>query len=311
MPQNPEDINTQHILLRYLPENWQPYAALIRLDRPVGTYLAFLPALMGLNLALLYDSGSGFVDWLLLAGILFAGAWLMRSAGCIWNDWLDRDLDKNVARTRNRPIASGQISAQAALLFLVILLMLALILVLFLPPQVFWAALLILPGILLYPMMKRWIDAPQLWLGITFNAGVWVAWLAVHGTDSLIPPLLLYIGCVFWTLGYDTVYALQDLEDDEKTGIRSMARLLGTAKFSGIFVFYFLCCAFWSCLLYLLGDQASWYSIGLFGLAWLYVGVQGGLWYSRYAAGEDGAIHGSFFRQNALFGLMISMVWIV
>ncbi len=312
MPQITDDINTQHILVRYLPQSWWPYAALIRLDRPIGTYLAFLPALMGLNLAVSYAPDANFQDWVRLLGILFIGAWLMRSAGCIWNDWLDRDLDKTVARTQNRPIASGQISSQAALLFLGVMLLLALSLLLFLPLEVFWVALLILPCVLLYPMMKRWIDAPQLWLGITFNAGIWVAWLAVHGTERLIPPFLLYLGCIFWTLGYDTVYALQDIKDDEKSGIRSMARLLGNFEALGVFTFYFFCCACWCILLYSAHDQgAGSLSAIAFLLAWLYLSVHGWRWYHAYSAQQENNMHGIFFRQNALFGLIISTVWII
>lgn len=315
MPDTNDDRNTGHILVRHLPQDWQPYAALIRLDRPIGTYLAFLPALMGLNLAAFYSPQMFFSEWGALAGIFFLGAWCMRSAGCIWNDWLDRNLDKTVARTQNRPIASGQISPAAAIVFLLVLLLLAFFLLLLLPTSVFWAALVILPSILIYPMMKRWIDAPQVWLGITFNAGIWVAWLSVHGTAHILLPLMLYFGCIFWTLGYDTVYALQDVEDDEKSGIRSMARLLKGNEIYGIFVFYFFCCATWSMLLYSVHDQrettVSHYSIAIFALAWLYIGLRGVQWYRAYITGKNNRAHGIFFRQNAVFGLIISTVWII
>ena len=316
MRHNTDDINAQHIFVRHLPRSWWPYAALMRLDRPIGTYLAFLPALMGLNLAISYDPNASFQDWAVLFGIFFIGAWLMRSAGCIWNDWLDRDLDKTVARTKNRPIASGQVTPKNALILLALTLLLSASLLFLLPLRVLWAALAIVPCVLLYPMMKRWTNAPQVWLGIIFNAGIWVAWLSVHGTNQLLQPLLLYFGCIFWTLGYDTVYALQDLKDDEKSQIGSMTRLLGRAKVFGITMFYFFCCACWSILLYFdhqhhEATNFHFFNITLFILAWLYISVMGYRWYRVYSSHQElNDIHGIFFRQNALFGLIISCTWI-
>ncbi|NQY82023.1 MAG: UbiA family prenyltransferase, partial [Alphaproteobacteria bacterium] len=116
MPQTANDINLDHPLVRFLPRNWLPFAALIRLDRPIGTYLAFLPALMGLNLAMQYVpyDQRHFNDWLFWSAIFLFGAWTMRSVGCIWNDWLDRDFDSQVLRTQHRPIASGQVTSRAA-----------------------------------------------------------------------------------------------------------------------------------------------------------------------------------------------------
>ncbi len=242
MPDVTSDINPRHLLVRYLPVGWWPYAALSRLDRPTGTYLAFLPAFMGLNLATFYlpASQKSFQEWLMLGLVLFIGAWAMRSAGCIWNDWLDRDLDKKVARTKNRPVASGRISSASALSVLLCLLLLSASLLLLLPVHALWVLLLIIPGSALYPMMKRWVDAPQLWLGLTFNAGVWVPWLALHGPHNLMMPTVLYCGCICWTLGYDTVYALQDIQDDEKTGIRSLAFGKGQSRWNNFVLFLLL-----------------------------------------------------------------------
>jgi 4-hydroxybenzoate polyprenyltransferase len=195
-----------------------PYIALMRLEKPIGTWLLFFPAAWGLLLAPhpVFDA----------LPLLLLGALLTRSAGCILNDMADRRLDAQVARTRTRPLASGAMPLWHAWVLLVVLLLGALWVALQFPPSVLGAALLALPMIAAYPWMKRITWWPQLFLGLTFNLGALMGWLAA-GAALAPAPLALYAACMFWTLGYDTIYALQDVEDDRKANIRSTARRLG------------------------------------------------------------------------------------
>ncbi len=210
------------------------YISLLRLDKPAGIWLLFWPCSWGLLL------GGGEIPWVKLA--LFAcGAIFMRSAGCIINDLVDRKLDAQVERTRNRPLASGAISVNQAITILLFLLLLSLGVASLLGQNVINLSCAYLPLVLAYPFMKRITWWPQLFLGITFNAGVIIGWISLH--NALSPaPLLLYFGSIFWTLGYDTIYAHQDKIDDAKVGIKSTARILGknTKIFVGIFYAIFL-----------------------------------------------------------------------
>lgn len=197
-----------------------PYLRLMRLDKPVGIWLLFYPCAWSLALA-----SGGFIDiWKLL---LFAvGAVLMRSAGCIVNDIADREFDAQVERTKTRPLASGELSVKQAVFLLIILLAASLGVAISLGWQViFWSALS-LPLVAIYPLMKRFTWWPQLFLGLTFNWGALMGWAAVRGVVEL-PAILLYIGGICWTLGYDTIYAHQDKADDVKIGIKSSALQLG------------------------------------------------------------------------------------
>ena len=213
-----------------LPEPLRPYARLARFDRPIGTWLLLWPCGWGLALA-----GGLPRDWPLLLWFT-AGAFAMRGAGCVYNDIVDRDLDARVARTRNRPIASGRVSVKAAWVWLVALALIGLVVLLQLPLRAQLVALGSLVLVAAYPFMKRITWWPQAWLGLTFNWGVLVGWLAV--APPSLPMLLLYGAGVFWTLGYDTIYALQDLEDDAFAGIKSSARALGARARTGVGVFY-------------------------------------------------------------------------
>lgn len=195
------------------------YMALMRLDKPVGIWLVFFPAAWGALMA------SGQPDISLLF-VLLIGAVITRAAGCILNDLADRKLDANVERTRDRPLASGRVSVKEALILLVVLLSTALVIALSLPPSVLLVAILALPLIAAYPWMKRITFWPQLFLGITFNLGALMGWLAT-GEPLSLPAFLLYAACICWTLAYDTIYAVQDMEDDAKLGIKSTALLLG------------------------------------------------------------------------------------
>lgn len=176
---------------------------------------------------------------------LFAlGAVLMRGAGCIVNDIADREFDAKVERTKHRPLASGELSVWQADMLLVVLLLLSLIITMVLGKTVvMWAALSLLP-ITVYPLMKRVSWWPQFFLGLTFNWGALMGWAAVQGHIEW-PAIALYIGCVFWTLGYDTIYAHQDKEDDSRIGVKSTALRLGTKTKSVVALFYALAVAFW------------------------------------------------------------------
>ncbi len=212
-----------------LPAALRPYAVLARWDRPIGTWLLLFPCWWGAALA------PGWPDLGLLA--LFAlGAIAMRGAGCTINDLADRDIDARVERTRNRPLASGALSPADALAFLVIQLAVGLVVLLNLNPAAIALGFLAMPLVIAYPFMKRITFWPQAFLGITFNWGALIGWTAATGQLSA-PALLLYAAGFFWTLGYDTIYAHQDKEDDALVGVKSSALALGrrTPEFVALF----------------------------------------------------------------------------
>lgn len=216
--------------LRLLPRRARGYARLARLDRPAGSWLLFWPCAAGVALA-----GGLVADWPLIPWFLL-GSLAMRAAGCVWNDIIDRKLDAQVARTRDRPVASGEISVRAALVFAIALSLAGLLVVAQLRPLAQLVAVSSLILVAAYPFMKRITWWPQAWLGLTFNWGVLVGWTAI--TEPGWPMALLYAAGLCWTLGYDTIYALQDLEDDAMAGIKSSARALGSQARAGVAVFY-------------------------------------------------------------------------
>lgn len=209
--------------LESLPAGWRPYAMLARLDRPVGIWLLFLPCVIGLAFQRL--SGGLFLADLAWAALFLIGAAAMRGAGCTWNDITDRDFDARVSRTALRPIPSGAVTLKQAYTFLVVQLGIGFGVWLLLPGDAKITALLALPLVAVYPFAKRVTWWPQAWLGLTFNWGVLVG----AATASVItgPVYILYFGLVLWTVAYDTIYALQDREDDALIGVRSTARLFG------------------------------------------------------------------------------------
>jgi len=213
-----------------LPERARPYARLARLDRPAGSWLLFWPCGWGLAL------GGGLIEHWWLLPLFGIGAVAMRAAGCVYNDIVDRDLDAQVARTRDRPVASGRVSVRAAWIWLIVLALCALPVLLALPPDAAAVAVASLALVAAYPFMKRVTWWPQAWLGLTFNWGALVGWLAVAPPSWTMA--LLYAAGVFWTLGYDTIYALQDIEDDALAGIKSSARALGLRARTGVMIFY-------------------------------------------------------------------------
>jgi 4-hydroxybenzoate polyprenyltransferase len=207
-----------------MPVAVQPYFRLARFDRPIGTWLLFWPCIWSLLLA----QGRG-IDWQLVLWfslLFFIGATVMRGAGCAYNDIVDRDIDAKVARSRGRPLPSGQVTVRQAWIFLGALCLVGLgVLVQFNVPTIFMAlGALVLVAV--YPFMKRITWWPQAWLGLTFNWGALVGWMAVTGQIEA-GAVLVYAAGVFWTLGYDTIYAAQDIEDDVLAGVKSSARALG------------------------------------------------------------------------------------
>lgn len=216
---------------RFLPAAARPYARLMRLDRPIGTWLLLFPCWWSIALA-----APRWPDLRLIA--LFAvGAIVMRGAGCTYNDIVDRDFDAQVARTRGRPIPSGQVSVRRAAIFLVAQLVVGLVVLLQLNATAILVGAASLLLVLTYPFMKRFTSWPQAWLGLAFNWGALFGWVAATGHLAL-PPAVLYCAGIVWTLGYDTIYALQDKTDDAIVGVRSTARLFGAATPYWLWGFY-------------------------------------------------------------------------
>jgi len=239
---------------RHLPAWLRPYGVLARWDRPIGAWLLFWPCLWGLALA------PGFPSlWLTL--LFLIGAFAMRGAGCTINDMTDRDLDAKVERTQNRPLASGALTLSRALLFLGAQLLVGLAVLLQLNMNAAIIALAALPLVVAYPWMKRITWWPQLFLGITFKWGALVGWTAATGALGW-PAVVLYLAGIFWTLGYDTIYAHQDKADDALIGVKSTARRLGEATPRWLWGFYSV-----SLLLLALAG-------GMVGMGWLfYIGL--------------------------------------
>jgi 4-hydroxybenzoate polyprenyltransferase len=211
---------------RWAPDFARPYLRLSRADRPIGTWLLFIPCLWGVALAANRDGWRMWDIWIVVG--CAAGAWLMRGAGCTWNDITDRDFDAAVARTRSRPIPSGQVSVPQAVVWMFAQMALAgFVLFSYSWPTVL-AGLSSLGLVALYPYAKRFTWWPQLFLGLAFNWGVILAWTAHAGRPDW-PAAVLYAAGIAWTLFYDTIYAHQDKEDDVLIGVKSTARLFGAA----------------------------------------------------------------------------------
>ena len=199
-------------------EKFQTFIKLTRLDKPIGILLLFWPCIWGVTLGYYFNTDTNlYLKYIIL---FFLGSILMRSAGCIFNDIVDRNLDKKVRRTKERPIASGKVSVLRAFIYIVVLCLIALLILL----QFNWLTITLGMGSMIlafaYPFMKRITYWPQLFLGLTFNWGIIMGWTAITNSMS-IEPLVLYLAAIFWTLGYDTIYGLQDVSDDEVIGVKS------------------------------------------------------------------------------------------
>ena len=215
------------------PAMLRPYLRLSRLDRPIGTWLLVWPGWWAIALAGALTAGApdtrpwfGLPDLILLA-LFGIGALAMRGAGCTYNDIVDRKIDAQVERTRGRPIPSGAVSVPVATVWLILQALIGFLVLITFNTFAIWLGVASLALIAAYPFMKRITWWPQIWLGLAFNYGALLGWAAVTGGLSAAP-LLLYVGGIFWTLGYDTIYAHQDTEDDALVGVKSSARWLGT-----------------------------------------------------------------------------------
>ena len=236
--------DTQHRgLVGRLSPRLRALALLARFDRPIGWWLLFWPGAWAVALA-----GGGVAHWDLILWLLL-GSIAMRGAGCVYNDILDRDLDRQVARTRDRPLASGAVSLKLAWGWLLALCLVGLVVLLQLRPHAAVVALLSLMPVAAYPLMKRITWWPQAWLGLVFSWAALVGWSEVAGALTA-PGLLLYAGSIAWVVGYDTIYALQDREDDALIGVRSSALRMGRHVRAGVAGFYALALALWAAALW-------------------------------------------------------------
>ena len=285
------DIKSGDWLELHCPLWARPYARLMRLDRPIGTWLLLLPCWWGVALACPHLPNI----WRMF--LFVAGAVIMRGAGCVINDIYDRNLDKEVERTRLRPLASGEIELWQAVLLLIVLLALGLAVLLLLNRFTVTLGVISLVLIFTYPLMKRLTWWPQLFLGFTFNWGALMGWSSV--TESLsLASLFLYVAGIFWTLGYDTIYAHQDKRDDEAIGIKSTARLFGERSHFWVIAFYGI-----SLLMFIMTGWISGLHQGFYALllvAACFIAVQLLLW--RMDNPENCLQR---FRSNRDFGLII------
>ena len=259
------------------PAALRPYLRLSRLDRPIGTWLLLWPGWWSIALASALTAGApdtrpwfGLPD-LFLLGLFGIGATAMRGAGCTYNDIVDRNYDAQVERTRGRPIPSGAVSVPRAVIWLVIQALIGFAVLVSLNAFAFWLGVASLGLIAAYPFMKRITWWPQLWLGLTFNYGALLGWAAVTGGLSAAP-LLLYAAGIFWTLGYDTIYAHQDTEDDALIGVKSSARWLGARTRPFLYTAYAVTIVVFAAA----GATAGlhWAFYPLLGLAGLHLGWQ-------------------------------------
>ena len=277
-------------LIGALPRAIRPYASLMRLDRPIGTWLLYWPCAWSVALAGVRGEIALFA-WLLL------GAFVMRSAGCAYNDIVDRDLDRRVERTRLRPLASGRVSLKSAWALVVGLSLAGLVVLLQLNPAAQIVALLSLAPVAAYPFMKRITWWPQAWLGLVFSWGALVGWPAVTGSFGL-PALILWIGSIFWVIGYDTLYAIQDIEDDALVGVKSSARALGDRARLGVAICYSLAVAGWAAAIW--SVRPDWIAL----LALLPAAIHLAFQVAR-ADPNDGAGALALFRSNRFTGLLL------
>ena len=213
------------------------FISLTRLNRPIGFMLLFWPCSWGLTIA--YDFNNSLERYFFYLLLFFSGSVLMRSAGCIVNDIIDKEFDQKVERTKNRPIASGEISILLGTFYSILLCLIALIVLIQFNKLTIFLAIASMPLAFLYPLMKRYTYWPQLFLGITFNYGLLLGWTSLDNSINLIP-VVLYLGAIFWTLAYDTIYGFQDIKDDEIIGVKSTSIKFKQKPLKLLFLCYFL-----------------------------------------------------------------------
>jgi len=277
-------------LIGALPPRLRPYASLMRLDRPIGSWLLYWPCAWSVALAGVRNRWDLFL-WLGL------GAFAMRSAGCVYNDIVDRDLDAKVERTRLRPLASARVSLHSAWLLIAGLALIGLVVLLQLNLTAAIVAVVSLAPVAAYPFMKRITWWPQAWLGIVFSWGALVGWPAVTGSLSWTP-FLLWFGSIAWVVGYDTLYAIQDIEDDALVGVKSSARRLGNKAPLGIGILYAIALLLWGAAIW--GVRPDWIALLALAPAALHLANQ-----ALRTDPRDGALALSLFRSNRTCGLLV------
>lgn len=268
----------------------------MRLDRPIGTWLLYWPCAWSVALAGVDGRWSLFL-W------LFLGAFAMRSAGCVYNDIVDRDLDRQVERTRLRPLASGRVSLRSAWILIALLGAIGLTVLAQLNVTAAIISLVSVAPVAVYPFMKRLTWWPQAWLGLVFSWGALVGWPAVRGTLDL-PALLLWLGSIAWVVGYDTLYAIQDIEDDALVGVKSSARRLGDKTPQGVAIFYALAVALWAAAIWTV--RPDWLAVAALAPAAIHLANQ-----ALRADPKDGESALQLFRSNRITGLLIFLGMLV
>jgi 4-hydroxybenzoate polyprenyltransferase len=279
-----------------LPPRVRPYASLMRLDRPIGSWLLYWPCAWSVALAGVLGRSDLFL-WLAL------GAFAMRSAGCVYNDIIDKDLDKRIERTRLRPLASGRVSLRSAWLLIGLLCLIGLLVLLQLNRTAAIVAIISVAPVGAYPFMKRITWWPQAWLGLVFSWGALVGWPAVTGSLDW-PPLLLWFGSIAWVIGYDTLYAIQDIEDDALVGVKSSARRLGEKAPLGVGIFYALAVVLWAAAIWLVRPQ--WLALAALLPAALHLANQ-----ALRTDPKDGELALQLFRSNRTCGFLIFLGMLV
>lgn len=268
----------------------------MRVDRPIGTWLLYWPCAWSVALAGVSGRWDLFL-WLAL------GAFAMRSAGCVYNDIVDRDLDRRVERTRLRPLASGRVSLRSAWLLIAFLCIVGLIVLLQLDRLAAAVALGSIVPVAAYPFMKRLTWWPQAWLGLVFSWGALVGWPAVTG-DLTLTPFLLWLGSIAWVIGYDTLYAIQDIEDDALVGVKSSARRLGDRAPLGVGIFYLIAVLLWGAAIW--SVRPDWLALAALVPAALHLASQ-----TLRADPRDGELALRLFRSNRTCGLLVFLAMLV
>ena len=277
-------------------QNFKLFVELTRLNKPIGYMLLFWPCLWGLTIA--YDFNSDLEKYYFYSFLFLMGSILMRSAGCIVNDIVDRNFDKKVERTKNRPIASGKVSVRLGIIYSAVLCGLAFLVLINFNIFTISMALLSMPLAFTYPLMKRFTYWPQLFLGITFNYGLVLAWISINNSISIVP-ILFYVGAIFWTLGYDTIYGYQDIKDDEIIGVKSTSiKFKNNPK-----LFISLCYLFFISSLIIVGILMNFKIIYFLSLIITFFHMF--LYQIKNLVVEDPKICLKKFRSNNLLGLII------
>lgn len=279
-----------------LPPRLRPFASLMRLDRPIGTWLLYWPCAWSVALAGVRGRWDLFL-W------LFLGAFAMRSAGCVYNDIVDKDLDRKIERTRLRPLASGRASLTAAWALIGLLCAVGLLVLAQLNPTAAIVSLVSVAPVAAYPFMKRITWWPQAWLGLVFSWGALVGWPAVTGSLGWTP-FLLWFGSIAWVIGYDTLYAIQDIEDDALVGVKSSARRLGDKAPQGVAIFYAVAVLLWGAAIWTV--RPDWLALVALVPAAIHLANQ-----ALRADPKDGEGALRLFRSNRMAGFLVFLGMLV